>query len=74
MTFIIFRTEIGKKYKIPATSTIFTAKVSQILAERAGFKEETSQDYADFLDDDGQPFFPNIESKCMKIMMKRIEW
>ena len=66
------RSEMAKKYGFPATSTMFTAASSQIQAKRAGFEEGYSLDYSDFLDEDGNQAFPNIDSKCAKIMMKRL--
>ncbi|XP_008212189.1 uncharacterized protein LOC100678031 [Nasonia vitripennis] len=66
------RNEIGQKYEIPVSSTIFTATASQILAERAGYKVEYAQDYADFKAEDGTALFPNIETKEIKVMMKAL--
>ncbi|KAL7299178.1 hypothetical protein TKK_0007774 [Trichogramma kaykai] len=65
------RSEMGKKFGIKGTSTTFTAKASQILATRAGFEEKFSWNYADILNDDGTPFFPNIETENFKIMTKK---
>ncbi|XP_014226796.1 uncharacterized protein LOC106652382 [Trichogramma pretiosum] len=65
------RDDLGKKYGFPATSTMFTAAASQRQAERAGFEEKFSKNYADIVDENGKPQFPNITSKCVKIMMKR---
>lgn len=71
---LYFRGELAKKYGFTATSTMFTAKASQLQAKRAGFEEGCSMDYADVVDEEGNPQFPNIKSKCVKIMMKRLPW
>ncbi|XP_014205813.1 uncharacterized protein LOC106637522 [Copidosoma floridanum] len=66
------RNDIGRKYGITATSTIFTATPSQIQAERAGFECVLVQEYSQVRDDNGQLLFPDIESKVAKIMIKRL--
>ncbi|XP_014227016.1 uncharacterized protein LOC106652526 [Trichogramma pretiosum] len=66
------RTDIGRKYGLTATSTAFTAPASQIQAERAGFETVFEQDYASVLDDEGSLIFPNIKSKSVKIMIKKL--
>ncbi|XP_058801487.1 uncharacterized protein LOC131670125 [Phymastichus coffea] len=66
------RSPMAKKYGFSATTTFFTAQASQIQAKRAGFEEGVSVEFADILDDKGNPKFPNIDSKYAKIMMKRL--
>ncbi|XP_008212184.1 uncharacterized protein LOC100118005 [Nasonia vitripennis] len=66
------RSAMAKKYGFTATSTMFTAEASQLQAKRSGFEEGCSADYADAVDDEGNPLFPNITAKCSKIMMKRL--
>jgi len=66
------RNDIGKKYGIPASSTVFTARASQILAERAGYQTELIQNFSEILDENGKPFFVGIESTDMRVMMKRL--
>lgn len=63
---------MAKKYGFSATATFFTAQASQIQAERAGFDECVSAEWKEFVDDKGNPIFPNIESKYAKIMIKKL--
>jgi hypothetical protein len=71
--FNIFRSDIGKYYGIKATSSTFTSLSAQILAERAGYKVVHTQYYANLLNRDGTPIYPNIEAVDMKIMVKKLE-
>lgn len=70
--FLNDRTDIGRKYGITATSTIFSAAASQIQAERAGFETLFIQDYAEVVDKNGTLLFPGIEAKVLKIMAKKL--
>ncbi|KAJ8687509.1 hypothetical protein QAD02_023303 [Eretmocerus hayati] len=67
------RDDIGKKYDIPATSTIFSAVTSQTQAERAGFEVALEKNYSEFKDEHGNPLFPTIECKSVKQMIKRLQ-
>lgn len=69
---MIFRTDIGRKYGIKVTATIFTGRASQIQAERAGFETASEQFFSNLVDNDGKPLFPNIESNSLKIMIKKL--
>lgn len=64
---------MGKKYGIPATSSMFTSPASQKLAKRAKFEETYSLNFVDFLDDQGIQVFPNIEnySKTVRMMGRK---
>ncbi|XP_058801488.1 uncharacterized protein LOC131670126 [Phymastichus coffea] len=66
------RSPMAKKYGFKATATFFSAEASQIQAERVGFEDGVSVEFADILDNEGNPKFPNIDSKYAKIMMKRL--
>ncbi|XP_014205823.1 uncharacterized protein LOC106637530 [Copidosoma floridanum] len=66
------RHDIGKKYGIPATSTVFTARSSQVLAERAGYQTKSIQKYLDILDQHGKLFFAGIEAEDMRVMIKKL--
>lgn len=68
----ISRDDIGRKYEIGVTETIFTAPSSQIQAERAGFVTLMVQEYSQLRDENGEPLFPNIEHKNVKMMIKRL--
>lgn len=48
------RDDIGLAYQIPATETIFTATVSQILASRVGFEVLLERKYSELLDENGK--------------------
>ncbi|KYQ57220.1 hypothetical protein ALC60_03741 [Trachymyrmex zeteki] len=63
---------IGSAYGVPATATAVTSINSQKAAAGAGFEEFLTTNYADMVDKDGKEYFPNINSKALKIMGKRI--
>ncbi|GJQ70243.1 hypothetical protein Trydic_g22693 [Trypoxylus dichotomus] len=52
---------------LKATLTLFTSKVSQVLAERIGFKDLCTVDYADLEKDPGLMTFPNIQEHTKSI-------
>lgn len=66
------RVDIGREYKIPLTSTAFTSPISQKLAERCGYETLLELKYEDLVDEKGNPQYPGIESKSVKIMAKRL--
>nr|XP_012154305.1 PREDICTED: uncharacterized protein LOC100877011 [Megachile rotundata]XP_012154306.1 PREDICTED: uncharacterized protein LOC100877011 [Megachile rotundata]XP_012154307.1 PREDICTED: uncharacterized protein LOC100877011 [Megachile rotundata] len=66
------RENIGREYKIPLTSTAFTSPISQKLAERCGFETLIEKKYEDMVDEKGNPLFPGIESKSVKVMARRL--
>lgn len=66
------RVAIGREYKIPVTSTIFSSPIAQKLAERCGFETLIEQKYEDMVDEKGSPLFPGIESESAKIMARRL--
>lgn len=66
------RDNIGREYNIELTVTAFTSPISQKLAARCGFEDVVAKDYAEVLDEQGNPVFPGIEAKEMKIMAKRL--
>jgi len=67
------RNNIGRKYGIAASSTLFTGPSSQIQAERAGFETAFALEYSQVRDENGELLFPNIESKQIKLMIKRLQ-
>nr|XP_003700513.1 PREDICTED: uncharacterized protein LOC100876900 [Megachile rotundata] len=66
------RVDIGREYKIPVTSTIFSSPIAQKLAERCGFETLVEQKYEDMVDEKGNPLFRGIESESAKIMARRL--
>ncbi|CAL7952322.1 unnamed protein product [Xylocopa violacea] len=66
------RTDIGREYKISVTSTAFTSPISQKLAARCGFETVAEKNFNEFVDEDGNEILPGIESKCLKIMAKKL--
>lgn len=53
---------------VPHHSTLFTSATSQALAVRAGFKEISRLKYADVVDAEGRPAFPDItEVDCVML-------
>ncbi|XP_069669110.1 uncharacterized protein [Periplaneta americana] len=66
------RFDLGKAVGLKATMTIFTGVASQKLAYKVGM-EVLAEVFYDDLQEDGKPVYPNIKSKSMKIMAKRIE-
>lgn len=49
---------------------MFTAMRSQMQAERAGFEVRYCLNYEEFVDEQGDPVFPNIDCKNVKMMSK----
>lgn len=68
------RDDIGRKYDITASSTIFTGPASQKQAERAGYEIMLSQEYDQVVDDNGDALFADIDAKACKLMTKELRW
>ncbi|KAJ8672880.1 hypothetical protein QAD02_004141 [Eretmocerus hayati] len=66
------RTDVGKTYGIKVSSSIFSTRPSQVLAQRAGFEDVLNERQDNFLDDQGRPLFPNAGSERVKCMAKRL--
>jgi len=66
------RFDLCKAVDLKVSMTIFTAVASQLLAHRVGMEVIAEIWYED-CKEDGKPVFPNIESKSVKAMAKRVE-
>ncbi|XP_076754107.1 arylalkylamine N-acetyltransferase-like 2 [Xylocopa sonorina] len=66
------RTDIGREYKIPVTSTAFTSPISQKLAARCGFETVAEKNFNEYVDEKGNELLPGIETKTLKIMAKKL--
>lgn len=69
---LVHREAIGREYNISVTCTAFTSPISQKLAERCGFETVLEKNYDDIVDEKGNPIFPGIEAKAIKVMAKRL--
>ena len=66
------RVPFCKAFSIPLTATLFTARISQKAAVKAGFTDGISVAYDDLAKIDPRFYFPNIESKELKLMCLKI--
>lgn len=66
------RFDLGKALNVKVTMTVFTGIASQVLAHRVGMEVIAEVFYED-CKEDGKPAFPNIKTKSLKAMAKRIE-
>ncbi|PSN32096.1 hypothetical protein C0J52_23918 [Blattella germanica] len=66
------RFDLGKAVGLKVTQTAFTGMASQKLAHKVGFEVLTEVPYEDFKEN-GQPVYPGIKCKTLKIMTKKIE-
>ncbi|KAI4465209.1 n-acetyltransferase-related [Holotrichia oblita] len=62
-----FREPMCRALGLKATLTLFTSKISQILAERLGFKDLYVADYADLEKNPGLMTFPGIQEHTKSI-------
>ncbi|XP_035781612.1 uncharacterized protein LOC118460950 [Anopheles albimanus] len=67
------RIPLCKGVGLPLTSTCFTAIASQAAAAKAGFEETYVVSYDELAQVDERFVFPNITTKYVKVMSKRIE-
>lgn len=65
------RFTMGRALNLHLTVTVFTAIASQILAHRIGMELLAEVQYADYKVD-GKMVFPDVKTKSMKTMAKRI--
>ncbi|XP_069669109.1 uncharacterized protein [Periplaneta americana] len=65
------RTDLGKAVGLNVTMTVFTAVPSQKLAHKFGMEVLTEIFYED-IQEEGKPVYPNIKSKSIKVMAKRL--
>lgn len=63
---------IGREYNIPATATAFSSIISQNSAKEAGFELLTTNNFDDFVDENGKQYFPGITTKIFEIRGKRL--
>jgi len=66
------RFDLCKAVDVKVTMTVFTAVPSQVLAHRVGMEVLAEVWYEDCIED-GKLVFPNIESKSVKAMARRLE-
>lgn len=67
------RIPLCKAVGLPLTSTCFTAIGSQVAAAKAGYEETYVVSYEDMAKVDERFVFPNITTKYVKCMSKRVE-
>ncbi|XP_050087353.1 uncharacterized protein LOC126572243 [Anopheles aquasalis] len=67
------RIPLCKGVGLPLTSTCFTAVASQAAAAKAGFEETYVVSYDELQQVDERFVFPNITTKYVKVMSKRVE-
>uniref|UniRef100_A0A182Y8Q0 N-acetyltransferase domain-containing protein n=1 Tax=Anopheles stephensi TaxID=30069 RepID=A0A182Y8Q0_ANOST len=67
------RIPLCKGVGLPLTSTCFTAIGSQVAAAKAGYEETYVVSYEDMAKVDDRFVFPNITTKYVKCMSKRVE-
>lgn len=66
------RFDLAKAVGLTVTMTVFTGQTSQKLAHKVGMEVLAEVLYED-IREDGNPVFPNIKNKSMKIMARKTE-